>query len=95
LRKLAYKIVNSSTLLLPAWKKLLHELKEDEKLMPRTRWNSTFLMLDFALRYRKPLDLLSGERDNGLRDFELKEVEWKIVKQLRDVLKVTVVDLLT
>jgi hypothetical protein len=62
-----------------------------DKLMPRdvkTRWNSTFAMLDFAIRYRRLLDQLSGERANGLRDLELKENEWKIVEQLRDVLKV-------
>jgi hypothetical protein len=91
LRKLAYKIVNSSMKLLPAWKALLHELQLPEKLMPRdvkTRWNSTFAMLDFAMLYRKPLDLLSGERGNELRQFELKEEEWRLVAQLRDALKV-------
>ena len=45
-------------------------------------------MLDFALKHRKSLDLLSADRDNGLRSFELKPDEWKIVGQLRDVLKV-------
>jgi hypothetical protein len=91
LRKLAYKIVNSSTLLLPAWRTLLEQLKMADRLMPRdvrTRWNSTYAMLEFAVRYRKPLDLLSGERENGLRDFEMSEAEWKLAGQLRDVLKV-------
>jgi hypothetical protein len=77
--------------LLPAWRTLLEELKLPEKLMPRdikTRWNSTFTMLDFAVAYRKALDLLSGDRANGLRELELKEDEWRIVVQLRDVLKV-------
>jgi hypothetical protein len=62
-----------------------------KRLMPRdvkTRWNSTYTMLDFALSYRKPLDLMSGDRGNGLREFELKEEEWKIVPELCDVLKV-------
>jgi hypothetical protein len=98
LRKLAFKIVNSSTLLLPAWKKLLATLHMDERLMPRdvkTRWNSTFSMLDFAVEYRKPLDMLSGQRGNGLREFELTQEEWEIAEQLRDVLKVGVRYLLT
>ena len=89
--KLAYKIVNSSTLLLPAWRMLLEQLKMADRLMPcnvRTRWNSTFAMLEFAVCYRKLLDLLSGERENGLRDFEMSEAEWKLASQLRDVLKV-------
>ena len=91
LRKLAYKIVNSSTLLLPEWKKHLAALKIEERLMPRdvrTCWNSTFKMLEFATQHRKPLDLLCADRVNGLRDLELKPEEWRIVGQLRDVLKV-------
>ncbi|KIL60458.1 hypothetical protein M378DRAFT_45632, partial [Amanita muscaria Koide BX008] len=55
LRKLAYKIVNSSTILLPAWKSTLRGLGLRERLMPcdvATRWNSTFDMLDFAIQYR-------------------------------------------
>jgi hypothetical protein len=62
-----------------------------DRLMPRdirTRWNSTYAMLEFAVRYRKPLDLLSGERENGLREYEMSDAEWKLVGQLRDVLKV-------
>jgi hypothetical protein len=47
-----------------------------------------FVMLDCALRYRKALDALSGKRSNKLRDFELKEEEWRLIQQLRDVLKV-------
>jgi hypothetical protein len=91
LQKLAYKIVNSSTLLLPKWKKHLAALKIEERLMPRdvrTRWNSTFKMLEFTIKHRKLLDLLCGDRANGLRDLELKPEEWRIAGQLRDVLKV-------
>jgi hypothetical protein len=83
--------VNSTTLLLPAWKEMLKTLKLDEKLMPRdvrTRWNSTFVMLDFAVQHQKPLDLLSAQRGNGLRKLELSQEEWNIAAQLRDVLKV-------
>jgi hypothetical protein len=64
-----------------------------EKLMPRdvkTRWNLTFTMLDFAIVYRKPLDALSGERNNELREYKLKKEDWKIVVQLHNVLKVSV-----
>ena len=59
--------------------------------MPRdvaTRWNSTFDMLNFALEYRKALDMISAEREMELRQCELSEEEWRIAKQLRDVLKV-------
>ncbi|KAF8995518.1 hypothetical protein BDZ89DRAFT_971740, partial [Hymenopellis radicata] len=54
LRALAFKIINSSTILLPAWKRLLREHKIVERLIPRdvkTRWNSTFDMIAFGLKY--------------------------------------------
>ena len=91
LRKLAFKIINSTTAILPAWKALLAALKLKELLMPRdvtTRWNSTFDMLDFAVNHRKALDLLAQDRANGLREYELSKSDWQIAQQLRDVLKV-------
>jgi hypothetical protein len=91
LRKLAYKIVNSSTLILPAWKAVLATLKINERLMPRdvtTRWNSTFVMLDFAITHRKALDLLAEDQTNGLREYEISGAEWQIAQQLHDALKV-------
>jgi hypothetical protein len=62
-----------------------------EKIMPRdvrTRWNSTFAMLDFAVRYREALNRMTAERANNLREFELRLNEWTLVTQLRDGLKV-------
>lgn len=91
LRKLAYKIVNSSTLILPAWKAILVALKLNERLMPRdvtTRWNSMFIMLEFALTHRKALDALTEDRTNGLREYEISRAEWQIAQQLHDALKV-------
>jgi hypothetical protein len=91
LRKLAFKILHSTTKLLPAWRSHLKDLKMRNRIMPRdvaTRWNSTFDMLEFALEYRKALDAISGDRDMDLRQFELDEFEWKIAAQLRDALKV-------
>jgi hypothetical protein len=59
--------------------------------MPRdvsTRWNSTYDMLKFALDYRIALDAITGERDMKLRKYELKDTEWDIAGQLRDILEV-------
>jgi hypothetical protein len=59
--------------------------------MPRDvsiRWNSTYDMLRFATIYREPIDKITDERSMKLRDYELKDDEWKIVEELRDCLKV-------
>ncbi|KAI4293806.1 hypothetical protein K525DRAFT_181459, partial [Schizophyllum commune Loenen D] len=59
LRKLAFKIVNSSTILLPAWKEILKDLNMRIKLLPRdvrTRWNSTYDMLVSALEHRDAIE---------------------------------------
>jgi hypothetical protein len=93
LRKLAFKILHSTTKLLPAWHSHLKELKLCDRIIPRdvtTRWNLTFNMLDFALEYRKALDAISGDWDMELRQYELAEFEWKIAAQLRDALKVRI-----
>jgi hypothetical protein len=59
--------------------------------MPRdvtTRWNSTFDMLDFAIEYRKALQLTTSNLDLNLRQYELSREEWATAQQLREVLKV-------
>ncbi|KAG1857366.1 ribonuclease H-like domain-containing protein, partial [Suillus subalutaceus] len=89
LQKLAFKIIHSTTLFLPAWKVILDELQLPVRIMPRdvsTRWNSTFDMLDFAIEYCQALDDFTGDRKFGLRKFELSESEWGIAQQLRDTL---------
>ena len=58
--------------------------------MPRdvsTRWNSTYDMLAFAVKYRLVLKSLTSELSNGLSDYELSDEEWTIATQLRDTLK--------
>lgn len=54
----------------------------------KTRWNLTYKMLEFAVKYRDVLDRLLGERDWDMRNYELASGEWRIATQLRDVLKV-------
>ena len=97
LRKLAYAIKNSTTILLPRWVQLLEDLAKDANLsnanpltvrmMPRdvaTRWNSTYDMLVFALDYHQAIDEITADRD--MRKYKLSEDEWALVQQLGDVL---------
>lgn len=60
-------------------------------LIPRdvtTRWNSTYDMLKFILEHRKAIDKFTADKDNDLRPFELSREEWKVIKQLCDILQV-------
>ena len=64
LRKFAYAVKNSPTILLPQWFLTLQDLALSERIMPRdvtTRWNSTFDMLDFAIEYQKALQLTTSD----------------------------------
>lgn len=105
LRKLAYAIKRSTTILLPRWKEILEELAATSassqsnkkplsvRIMPRdvsTRWNSTYEMLKFAYQYREAIDKITSDRAMKLREYELLENEWETVKQLRDSLKVRI-----
>ena len=54
-----------------------------------TRWNSTYDMLEFAIRYCVAIDAMTAVREYDLRKYELLSTEWKIATELQDVLKVS------
>lgn len=59
--------------------------------MPRdvtTRWNSTYDMLSFAVKYRKAIEYITSDLKNDLRKYELTDAEWKIANELKETLKV-------
>ena len=54
LRKTAFAIKHSSTIILPQWFATLEDFGLSPRMMPRdvsTRWNSTYDMLEFAIEY--------------------------------------------
>jgi len=46
-------------------------------------------MLDFAYQYKTAINKITDIRDMKLRDYEIEASEWEIVRQLRDLLKVS------
>jgi hypothetical protein len=52
-------------------------------------------MIEFAVRYRAALDMITSDRDMGLRDYEMSREEWEIAGHLVEVLKVGSSALLT
>jgi len=93
LRKVAFAIKNSTTIILPQWFAVLQDLELAERMIPRdvtTRWNSTFDMLDFAVKHIAAVNAITSNRDMKLRQYELSEDEWDVARQLRDVLKVCI-----
>ena len=79
------------TIILPQWFTILQELKVPQRMIPcdiRTRWNSTFDMLDFAVEHITAINTITGDRDMKLRQYELSEDDWDMTRPLRDLLKV-------
>jgi hypothetical protein len=91
IRKLAFALIHSSTILLPRWKATLAELGMKEKIMPRdvsTRWNSTYDMLAFAIDHKVAVNRMTADVENGLRAYEMDVKEWGYALELHAVLKV-------
>jgi len=46
-------------------------------------------MMEFALKYRKPIDSITADKSLKLRKFELDNDEWKVIGDLVSVLHVS------
>ena len=91
IRKLSFKIIHSTTLLLPAWIAILNDFDMPIKMIPRdisTRWNSSFDMANFVVDYRVPIEDITDKHKLGLMAYALNDHEWDLLGQLRDMLKV-------
>jgi hypothetical protein len=92
IRKLSFTIIYSTTITLPAWRKACHIAGQPAHLIPRdvkTRWNSTYDMLKFALEYHSIIDSVTGNKSLKLCQYELDDGDWDVIKDLLHVLKVT------
>jgi hypothetical protein len=91
LRKIAFALKNSMTILLPKWYQTLAAHNLPQHMMPRdvsTCWNSTYDMLNFAVTYHPAINTMTAARDLGLGNYELDGTEWKLAGELREIFKV-------
>jgi hypothetical protein len=92
IRQLSFAIINSTTIALPAWRDVCKAHNMRANLIPRdvtTRWNSTYDMIRFAVKYRSPIDTITADKALKLRKFELDDEDWKIAGDLVAVLEVS------
>lgn len=88
--------------ILPEWLAILKQLAMASKerhttplsshIMPcdvETHWNYTYKMLSFAHTYCAAYNEITANCDMEMRALELLMEEWKIIKDLADVLKVS------
>lgn len=91
IQKLAFKVIHSTTSVLPAWDAACAEKGLKPKHIPRdvsTHWNSAFDMLDVAVRYNQVIENIMDKRKLALGKYAIDEHEWELLKQLHKVLKV-------
>ncbi|KAJ3965909.1 hypothetical protein EV361DRAFT_809920, partial [Lentinula raphanica] len=83
--KIAYKIINSPTQLLPKWLEQVADTKFADHKLPRdvaTRWNSTHDMLDSFLKMKTEVSDFLDHASYGLSAYALTEEEWEVVRGL-------------
>ena len=54
-----------------------------------THWNSAFDMVDFGVLYDQVIESITDKWKLGLGQFAIDEHEWQLLRQLRNVLKVS------
>ncbi|PBK86091.1 hypothetical protein ARMGADRAFT_941021 [Armillaria gallica] len=62
--RLSFKIIKSSTILLPAWYAILNKLKLKQRMLLHdvsTRWNSMYDMLVMALEYKRAVKQITSD----------------------------------
>ena len=92
IRRLSFTIIRSTTITLPAWRATCEANELKPNLIPcdvATRWNSTYDMMRFVLKYWVPIDSITANKSLKLWQFELDNEDWKIIGDLVSVLEVS------
>ncbi|KAJ7310652.1 hypothetical protein DFH08DRAFT_629128, partial [Mycena albidolilacea] len=90
IRKLAFAIIHSTTIGLPAWRKACTDNGMRARLIPRdvrTRWNSLYDMLSVAVTYKDVINAFTGDRNLGYRAYDLTNAQWTFIEDMLHVLK--------
>jgi hypothetical protein len=90
IRHLSFAVIWSTTIALPACCRYCKKLKLKPCILPRdvvTCWNSTFYMLNFAIKYHSVIDAITVDKTLKLRKFKLETDEWSIAKDLVAILR--------
>jgi hypothetical protein len=92
IHKLAFAIVYLTTIALPAWHAACVAHGQPACILPcdvKTRWNLTYDMLIVAFKYCTVIDNVTGNKSLKLCQYELDDGEWATIKDLLQVLKVS------
>ena len=90
-RKISFKIINSTTLLLPRWREQVAHTEFKDRTLPRdvaTRWNSTYDMLAAFVEMKDPVMKFLDRSSNGMSEYLLDDDEWEAIEGLVSALKV-------
>ncbi|KAJ7210738.1 hypothetical protein GGX14DRAFT_299674, partial [Mycena pura] len=85
IRRLAFAIIHSTTIALPAWRKACGTHGRPVRLIPcdvRTRWNSLYDMLVVAIEYKDVINAVTADRELNLRKYDLSNAEWAILEDM-------------
>ncbi|KAE9383909.1 hypothetical protein BT96DRAFT_843140 [Gymnopus androsaceus JB14] len=89
--KISFKIINSTTLLLPQWREHVANTAFKDRVLPRdvaTQWNSTYNMLAAFLEMKEPVSQFLDHSSNGMAKFLLDNNEWTAIEGLVSALKI-------
>ncbi|KAJ3826914.1 hypothetical protein F5880DRAFT_1475460, partial [Lentinula raphanica] len=81
-RKIAYKIINSPTLLLSKWREQLSSTDFADRTLLRdvsTRWNSTHDMLVSFLEMKEHVNAFIDHSSYKLSEYTITDEEWEVI----------------